>query len=170
MMGDGRRRAQALAFHQPWPEDFHRCPSCRGRRTAVDTAPPMALSAVPTLVGICADCKTFWEAYPPDWRHDPVGAPPCDNCAFAKDSPEAQDRAGWMELLAKLRAGGEFKCHKGAPILVDVEAGTIEFDEAWVRRHGRTCAGFLRAMRQWPDWLERRYPELARWREGARDG
>jgi hypothetical protein len=156
-MGEAKLRAEALAYGQPWPEDFHRCPNCRGRRTAVESGPPMGLSHVPTLYGVCADCEALWEAYPADWQHDAVDAPPCDNCAFAKGSPESGDREAWLSTLAKLRMGTEFKCHKGAPILIDKGASTVEFDEVWVRRHGRTCAGFLKAMQQWPGWLERRY-------------
>lgn len=159
-MGDARRRAQALAYFQPWPEDFHVCPACRSRRTSVALAPALGLSHVPTLVGVCGACKAMWEAYPADWEHDAVEAGPCDNCAFAKGSPESADREGWLSLLAKLRMGHEFRCHKGAPVIVDLAASTIEFDADWVNRHGRTCAGFLKAMQQWPDWLERRYSVL----------
>ena len=161
-MGDAKRRQQALAFGQPWPEDMHRCPACFGRRTAIAPAEAMGLSHVPTRYGVCADCKSFWEAYPDDWQHDAVGAEPCDNCAFLAGSPEAGDREGWLELLSKLRDGGAFSCHKGAPILLDRDAGTVEFDAEWIRRKGRTCAGFLRAMQQWPDWLERRFGPDAR--------
>lgn len=155
-MGDARNRARALAAFQPWPEDFHVCPKCRGRRTAAAPAPALALSHVPTLMAVCADCGAVWEAFPPDWSHDAVEASPCDNCAFAKGSPESTDREGWKSLLLKLRAGNEFKCHKGAPLIIDVAAGTIEFDEAWVQRHGRSCAGFVRALQAWPDWLDNR--------------
>lgn len=159
-MGDARARALALNRGQPWPQDLHRCPACRSRRTAVEPMPPMGLTHITTLVGVCADCKTMWEAYPADWKHDVVEAEPCDNCAFRPESPEIRSRAEWRELLAKLKAGGEFKCHKGAPILIDTEANTIEFDEAWVRRKGRVCAGFHRAIMTRPGWLEARYPGL----------
>jgi hypothetical protein len=159
-MGDAKRRQQALAWGQPWPEDFHRCPKCQSRRTGVEKAPAMGLSHVPTIMAVCRDCRTIWEAYPADWKHDVVEASPCDNCAFAKGSPESADRQGWLELLAKLRAGGAFNCHKGAPILIDAEAGTVEFDADWVNRHGRSCAGFVRVMQKWPDWLDRRFGVL----------
>lgn len=159
-MGEARTRRLALERRQPLPQDLHRCPACLGRRTTVELAPALGLSHVPTRLGVCADCRAIWEAFPEDWRHDAVEAAPCDNCAFAKGSPEAADKEGWLALLAELRGGREFRCHKGAPILIDDAAGTIAFDEAWVQRHGRTCAGFLRAMQQWPDWLENRYPEL----------
>jgi hypothetical protein len=159
-MGEARRRREGLAWGQPLPQDYHRCPRCFSRRTVVETAPAMAMSHVPTLMGVCADCKTVWEAYPADWEHDAVAAQPCDNCAFAKGSPESRDRDGWRDLLTELQAGREFRCHKGAPLIIDTEAATIEFDEAWVQRHGRTCAGFLRAMQKWPDWLKNRYPDV----------
>lgn len=126
----------------------------------IEVAPAMGLSHIPTRLGACADCKTVWEAFPPGWQHDVVSAEPCDNCAFAAGSPESQDKEGWKSLLAKLRHGQEFKCHKGAPMILAAEAGTVEFDEVWVKRHGRTCAGFLRAMQQWPDWLENRFSVL----------
>jgi hypothetical protein len=160
-MGDARRRAQALAAGQPWPEDLHRCPACRSRRTAVAPGAPMALSAVPTLFGVCADCRAIWDAYPADWSHDVCEAGPCDNCAFRPESPEIRDRASWKALLARLKAGEEFRCHKGAPILIDAKAETVEFDAAWINRHGRTCAGFHRAIMTRPEWFAARYPEFA---------
>jgi len=156
-MGDARRRAQALIHGQPWPEDRHRCPRCRSRRTLVSEAPAMGLSKIPTLIGVCAECETLWEAFPADWEHDACAAEPCDNCAFRAGSPESEDKDGWRSLLVKLKHGQEFKCHKGAPIIIDKAASTIEFDEAWVRQHGRTCAGFVRALQRWPDWLENHY-------------
>lgn len=117
----------------------------------------MALSHVPTMFGVCADCRTMWEAFPDNWSHDAVEADPCDNCAFAAGSPESADRDGWRSMLAKLRFGQEFRCHKGAPMVIDNEAGTVEFDAEWVNKHGRSCAGFVRAMQQWPDWLDHRF-------------
>lgn len=160
-MGDAKRRRDALARFEPEPQDLHVCPACRSRRTVVQDGPPLALSHVPTLYGVCADCKAFWEAYPPSWSHDVCDGSPCDNCAFSAGSPESQDKPEWKSLLAKLKLGQEFKCHKGAPILVDQESGSVEFDEAWVRRHGRTCVGFHRAIMTLPDWLANRYPGLA---------
>lgn len=159
-MGDARRRAMALAHGQPWPEDFDRCPACRGRNTRVADGPAMALSHVPTRYGVCADCETFWEAYPAGWSHDVCEAAPCDNCAFSKDSPEIAGE-GWKTLLTELRNGGEFRCHKGAPIRIDNPAGTVEFDAGWTARHGRTCAGFHRAIMTRPAWFAARYPQFA---------
>lgn len=159
-MGEAKTRRDALRRFEPLPEDLHVCPRCRGRRTVTERARAMGLSHVPTLMAVCADCKTVWEAYPPDWSHDVVGAEPCDNCAFRPGAPEHEDRAEWKAMLAKLKAGQEFKCHKGAPIIIDAEAGTIEFDAGWVNTHGRTCAGFHRAIMTRPGWFEARYPGL----------
>jgi hypothetical protein len=152
-MGEAKERALALVRGEPLPQDRHRCPRCFSRRTVIEMGPPMGLSHVPTHYGVCADCKTLWEAFPADWKHDVVEGSPCDNCAFSGKSPESEDREAWRELLAKLKGGNEFKCHKGAPMIIDAEAGTIEFDAQWVTRHGRMCAGFLKAMQTWPDWL-----------------
>lgn len=161
-MGEAKNRRDAMRFGQPLPEDWHRCPSCASRRTVVEQAPALALSHVPTLMGCCADCGTVWEAYPSDWKHDVCEAEPCDNCAFRGGSPESGDRAEWRNMLTKLRAGGqEFRCHKGAPLVIDKEASTVEFDEAWVQRQGRMCAGFHRIMVTWPDWLANRYSGVA---------
>jgi hypothetical protein len=156
-MGEAKQRRDALAVGQPLSRDLNRCPDCGSRNTVVRPSGPIALSHTPTLMAGCLDCETVWEAFPPDWRHDAVGAPPCDNCAFAAGSPESSDREAWRSLLAKLRLGQEFKCHKGAPLVVDRETSTVEFDADWIREHGRTCAGFLRVMQQWPDWLDNRF-------------
>ena len=156
-MGEAKKRRDAMAWGTPWKQDFHRCPRCRSRRTFVDIAPPMALSHVPTRYGACGDCKALWEAYPDDWDHDAVAASPCDNCAFAKGSPESTDREGWLDLVANLKMGGQFFCHKGSPLLVDEDAMTIEFDRDWINAHGRSCAGFVKAMAKWPDWLDNHF-------------
>lgn len=156
-MGEARRRRLALIAGAPLAQDMNRCPSCGSFRTVIEQAPPLAMSHTATLMGVCVDCRTLWEAYPPTWSHDAVEAEPCDNCAFRPGSPESQDREAWKSLLTKLRLGREFKCHKGAPLKIDHEAGTIEFDEGWVRTRGRTCAGFVRALQAWPDWLDNRY-------------
>lgn len=160
-MGDARNRARALARGQPWPEDFHRCPACRSRNTQVAEGPAMGLSHIPTLYGACGDCAAIWEAFPPGWSHDVCDAGPCDNCAFAPGSPEIKGD-GWKALLRDLKAGREFKCHKGAPILIDKAASTVGFDEGWVARHARTCAGFHRAIMTRPAWFAARYPQFAK--------
>lgn len=122
----------------------------------------MALSHIPTLYGACADCEAFWEAFPPGWSHDVCEAEPCDNCAFGPGSPETRDRAAWRDLLAKLKSGQEFRCHKGAPIRLDKAALTAEFDAQWINTKGRACAGFHQAIMTNPAWFAARYPEFAK--------
>lgn len=165
-MGEAKRRAEAYASATP-----HRpprvCPKCKSIRIERTTLPPTGLSARETLYDLCRECGTVWEAYPDNWCEDVVGAEPCDNCAFRPGSPEQTDREGWAALIDTLRAGGEFRCHKGSPILGITDGrkpnadGTVsvEFDKEWVQRHGRKCAGFMRLVwamnAKGENWLER---------------
>jgi hypothetical protein len=140
-MGEAKRRRDAFASatpHQP-PRV---CPNCKSIRIEHTTLPATALSHRSTAYDLCRDCATVWEAYPDDWCEDVVGATPCDNCAFRSGSPEQQNPNEWRALIAELRAGGEFRCHKGAPILGVLEDKPT-FDTAWVQRRGRKCAGFM---------------------------
>ncbi len=158
-MGQAKRRADALRRFQPLADDLHVCPdrNCRSRDTVVrHMDADILMSHVGTLMGVCRTCGVLWEAFPPGWQHDVVGADPCDNCAFRPGAPEHRDGNEWRSMLAKLKAGQEFKCHKGAPIRIDAEAGTRGFDEAWVRMWGRTCAGFHKAIQTKGTWLENR--------------
>jgi hypothetical protein len=156
-MGAAKRRADAYGSATP-----HRpprvCPKCKSIRIERTTLPPTALSHQPTAYDLCRDCACVWEAYPDDWCEDVVGAASCDNCAFRSGSPEQQNPDEWRALVAELRAGREFRCHKGAPILNLIE-GKVEFDAAWVQRRGRKCAGFMRlvwTMREkGDDWFAR---------------
>jgi len=172
-MGEAKRRAEAFAAAQPYRPP-RVCPSCKSIRIEHVSAPPTALSHRPTDYDVCRACGTVWEAYPDNWCEDVVGAEPCDNCAFRPDSPEQKSPEQWRELVAKLRAGGEFYCHKGAPILGLTHAKKtsdgnyeVEFDADWIRRRGRKCAGFMRMVwamsAKGEDWFSRRYglPESA---------
>lgn len=166
-MGEAKRRFEAYAsatLHRP-PRV---CPNCKSIRIERTTLEPAALSHRPTDYDLCRACGTVWEAHPEDWCEDVVGAEPCDNCAFRPGSPEQADPEGWRELVAKLKSGNEFKCHKGAPILGLAEQRPlpngnfeVEFDPDWIKRRGRNCAGFMRlvwAMREkGEDWFARRY-------------
>ncbi len=149
-MGEAKCRADAYAAGRPWKPSG--CPACSSRMVAERDAGPMALSHVPTRYGTCGDCGAIWEAYPDDWCEEVVCAEPCDNCAFRAGAPEHGDTAEWRSLLAKLRTGQKFFCHKGAPILRS--EGSVEFDGQWIKDRGRMCAGFLRVAQAWPDWLE----------------
>lgn len=163
-MGEAKRRAEAYGEARP-----HRpplvCPRCKSIRVETTALPSTGMSHRPTKYALCKECATVWEAYPDDWCEDVVGAEPCDNCAFRPGSPEQANPAKWKHLIGILRSGGEFRCHKGSPIL-GLDPGKpreqereIEFDKDWVQRHGRKCAGFMRlvwSMREkGEDWLAR---------------
>ncbi len=158
-MGEAKRRAEAFASALP-----HRpprvCPNCKSIRIERTTLPATGMSHTMTQYDLCRACSTVWEAYPDDWCEDVVGADPCDNCAFRAGSPEQADPAEWRKLVAILRAGQEFRCHKGAPILGLIDDPPQRFDEAWILRRGRKCAGFMKMVwamnAKGEDWLARR--------------
>lgn len=161
-MGEAKRRADRIAAALPAPPP-RVCPTCKSIRIERLSGLGGA-GGVETDFDVCRECGAAWEAYPPDWCPDVVGAEPCDNCAFRPGSPEQQDPVEWKAMIDRLRAGGEFKCHKGAPMLGLLDAtrgGNLEFDKDWILKHGRTCAGFMRmvwAMREkGEDWLKNRY-------------
>jgi hypothetical protein len=166
-MGEAKRRAVAYFEAKPWRPPLI-CPDCKSPRVSRTTLPPTALSSRPTEYAVCRACEAVWEAYPADWCEDVVGANPCDNCAFRPGSPEQANPEKWKYLVGLLRSGGEFRCHKGAPIRNlnlhseperTASGGVIEFDKAWVQHHGRKCAGFM--MMVWAmgekgeDWFAR---------------
>ena len=72
---------------------------------------------------------------------------PCDNCAFRPESPEQADTAKWKELIAKLRAGGAFHCHKGVPIAPKSEDG-FAYPKHKPEKL-RLCRGYLNALGKW---------------------
>jgi hypothetical protein len=166
-MGEAKRRREAFAEARAYRPP-RVCPNCKSICIERTTLPPTALSHRETAYDLCRECATVWEAYPDDWCEDVVGADPCDNCAFRPGSPEQQDPEGWKELVATLKSGQEFRCHKGAPICGldksqpnDKGNFDIEFDAKWVQKHGRKCAGFMRlvwAMRdKGEDWTARHF-------------
>jgi hypothetical protein len=71
---------------------------------------------------------------------------PCDNCAFRPGSPEQADKVKWGELIASLKAGGSFYCHKGVPIAPESKDGFAYPSE---RRKLRFCRGYLDALGKW---------------------
>ena len=164
-MGEAKRRAEAYGSGKPFRPP-RVCPNCKSIRVERTTLPATGLSVMETAYDLCRACGTVWEAYPDDWCEDVVGAKPCDNCAFRPGSPEQDDPEGWKYLIEILRSGGEFRCHKGSPILGLIDGKRradgsviVEFDNEWVQKHGRKCAGFMRmvwAMRaKGESWLER---------------
>lgn len=151
-MGEASRRRAAALRGEFWPGGEKRCPTCFGTRVVCEAAP--ALSAEVEFysrrLAMCV-CGEVWE--PIDeasiWdRSDPhcSALEPCDNCAFRAGSPESRDAKKWGELLASLRAGGSFYCHKGVPIAPDSEHG---FKYPSDRSRLRLCRGYLNALGKW---------------------
>lgn len=141
-----------------------RCPKCRSRLIAEVPPLPEGIDArfYGTALRACRRCKSVWEAEPerqdPD---DPVAwREPCDNCAFRPGSPETADPAGWRTLLAQLKAGSPFYCHKGVPIDPGSEHGfAYPLDRPGKMR---MCRGFLNAVAAWERdgdyrWLNARF-------------
>lgn len=170
MVGEAKRRRLYVV-------DPRACPSCHTRSTvSFRTFPALLMSHIETLYGFCTACEAIWEAIPRgmSWDVCDPTAEPCDNCAFRPGAPEHKNRPKWGELLAKLKAGGEFKCHKGAPIMGgDIPAlraaatggggMAVGFDEEWINKRARGCVGFWRMI--WAtgakdpeyDWIKQRY-------------
>jgi hypothetical protein len=107
----------------------------------------------------CKTCGAIWEPWPDNTSIDDVERAPCDNCAYRAGSAESCDPKQWQELqnLAKTAANWSFElgttptffqCHKGVPIHIDREAGTIEFDFKAAGRQPleHSCTGFLKMM------------------------
>lgn len=141
-MGEAKRRRDAYFEAKPFRPP-RVCPKCKSIRVERSVLP--GINARPTDYDLCRECGTVWEAYPTDWCEDVVGAEPCDNCAFRPGSPEQQDAEGWKQLVTTLKSGQEFRCHKGAPITgLFGQPPSVEFDAAWMQKHGRRCAGFMR--------------------------
>ena len=149
-MGEAKRRRDAALSSDHWPGGESRCPRCLGLKVA-KTETPSDLTFHGRVLAICTVCEAIWEPIKETdiWdRTDPYccGKEPCDNCAFRPGSPEQADTQKWGELIASLKAGGTFYCHKGVPINHKNENG---FDYPSDRRKLRLCRGYLNALGQW---------------------
>jgi len=108
-------------------------------------------------IATCADCRTAWEPVDDSlvWdRSDPCASlsQPCDNCAFRPGSPEQADVPKWKEMIAALRAGAAFHCHKGVPIAPGSEHGfayPLDADGKHAKSKLRLCRGYLNALGKW---------------------
>lgn len=148
-MGEAKRRQAAAISVGPWPGSDARCPSCLGLRVAA--APFEGQDFYGHRLAICADCGIAWE--PIDEAHvwDRTdrycsGKEPCDNCAFRPGSHEQEDRQKWQKLIASLKHGSGFYCHKGVPIDPGSEHG---FKYPADRRQLPLCRGYLNAIGRW---------------------
>jgi hypothetical protein len=118
------RRATKAAKAIPGTTDC--CPKCKSPRVHLHADHDIKFYG--RQLSICTNCRTIWEPLDKALIWDPSGPSaslrePCDNCAFRPGSPEQADTAKWKELIAKLRAGGAFHCHKGVPIAPKSEDG-----------------------------------------------
>jgi hypothetical protein len=151
-VGEARRKLEAALASDAFPGGPRRCPRCLGLRVGV--ADQNVAKFYAPKIAICGDCRAAWE--PIDealiWdrtdRHCAFSAP-CDNCAFRPGSSEQADRAKWRALIANLKAGASFHCHKGVPLAPGGETG---FAYPRDRRELRHCRGYLDALGKWLDW------------------
>jgi hypothetical protein len=103
-------------------------------------------------IALCANCRTAWEPVDGTLIWDPSDpsasfSKPCNNCAFRPESPEQADTAKWKEVIAKLRAGGTFHCHKGVPLDPEGEDGSAYPKDRPEKL--RLCRGYLNALGKW---------------------
>jgi hypothetical protein len=67
--------------------------------------------------------------------------------AFRPGSPEQTHAEKWKELIAKLRAGATFHCHKGVPLDPEGEDGFAYPKDRPEKL--RLCRGYLNALGKW---------------------
>ena len=125
---------------------IQQCPKCGSRRVNVDMA--LSFKGYGPGLAACPNCRTLWEPFNPAdiWdRTDPHCSfrEPCNNCAFRSGSDEQRDRERWLEIIAGLKQGASFYCHKGVPISATSEHG---FAYPSNRQKLRVCRGYLKAL------------------------
>lgn len=99
----------------------------------------------------CWKCDTQWEPFDPADLAVPDSETssfkePCDNCAFRKGSPERADPDEWRRLMADIRAGAVFFCHKGVPVSKDPNQShdhPKRPDGSYDTDRMRTCTGYI---------------------------
>lgn len=122
------------------------CPKCASRRWGeVDQT---VASFYAGKIRVCANCATAWEPFDPADTIDPTERlasfrEPCGNCAFRPGSPEQADTAKWKHIIADLKAGGSFYCHKGVPITPSEGHGFAYPADGKDHRKLRLCRGYL---------------------------
>lgn len=148
-MGEASRRRAAAYQSSKVPGGGSRCPRCLSTAVAIVDVPE-GVDFYGRKLAVCK-CGAAWE--PIDealiWdRDDEVCSfkEPCDNCAFRPGSPEQKDKPKWTKLIASLKAGASFYCHKGVPIAPQSNHG---FEYPAERRKLRLCRGYLNALGKW---------------------
>lgn len=152
-----RRQRRAAKLERPFPGTAQCCPKCKSGRVVVhDTAGVSSLVFYGRQIATCANCRTAWEPIDESliWdRSDRFASlsAPCDNCAFRPGSPEQADTAKWKDMIASLRAGASFHCHKGVPIAPGSEHGFAYPHDASKPNKSklRLCRGYLNALGKW---------------------
>lgn len=162
-----RRAAKTPASPKPFPGTATCCPKCFSNKVA--TADNQVTRFYSRTIAVCGACGAAWEPVPEDliWdRSDPASSlrDPCDNCAFRPGSHEQSDKDEWKTMIANLREGAQFYCHKGVPITPSSEHGfaypkknvTVELDGVPSKtidvpdtKHLRLCRGYLNALGKW---------------------
>jgi hypothetical protein len=153
-----RRQRRATKSERPFPGTERCCPKCKGGHVRThDTTEIRPLEFYSRKIATCSDCHAAWEPIDESliWDRSDACASlsePCGNCAFRPGSPEQSDPAKWKEMIASLRAGASFYCHKGVPIAPDSEHGfAYPHDAAGkpVTSKLRLCRGYLNALGKW---------------------
>lgn len=153
-----RRQRRAAKLERPLPGTGKCCPQCKGGRVLIhDTTEVRPNEFYARQIAVCAECKIAWEPVDESliWdRSDPhcSFSEPCDNCAFRPGSPEQADTAKWKEMIASLRAGASFYCHKGVRLAPGSEHGFAYPHDATGKANKsklRLCRGYLNALGKW---------------------
>lgn len=97
------------------------CPSCGSGRLAC---------VLGVAFDVCCECLKVWERLPAGEPYTVDGEQlpfktPCDNCAFRGKSPERAMKDNWEALMISLANGGEFYCHKGVPLKLEMKDGQV---------------------------------------------
>lgn len=126
-----------------------KCPKCGSGKVAYD--PELRHAGYGPGIAVCQNCKVLWEPFAPEqiWdTSDPLCSfkDPCNNCAFRPGSSEQKDRAEWKRMIASLKKGGGFYCHKGVPITSEAEHGFAYPREGKDASKLRPCRGYLNAL------------------------
>jgi len=120
----GARRAAKAEKAFPGTADC--CPTCKSPRVHIHA--DHGVKFYGRQIAVCANCRTAWEPIDRALVWDPSDpaaslSEPRDNCAFRPGSPEQSDTSKWKDLIAQLRAGGAFHCHKGVALDPEGEDG-----------------------------------------------
>lgn len=142
---------------KPVPGSHGRCPKCKNTTVKSEILPKEVAQGYGPELALCASCGAIWEPIDEGQIWDESDrycslSEPCDNCAFRPGSPEMEDKAKWRDLLAKLRAGSRFYCHKGVPIEPDAENGFAyphKPDGTPNEKRLRLCRGYLNVAGKW---------------------